>query len=227
MSLKAYEDACTRAELFGQPKPDKEEFLEKHKHLDVVEFEEVEIKTAENTAMLDDQMKEATGGLSELNTILDSTQTKLNKLKGVCGSLTNFFRLKLTSRDNLSYSSEPSYVGQTNYDKDYIPATTEVISINEGLGPNDNEMSLRAKTNKNGGRSPGKSQNGGDINSALETLNEMQKSEDNSVLSKAAFADVGKQMTSQMSKLDQMIGQADRAQTSLNQQNKQMRSFLR
>lgn len=47
MSLKAYEDACTRAELFGQPKPDKAEFLERNKHLDVVEFEEVEIRTAE------------------------------------------------------------------------------------------------------------------------------------------------------------------------------------
>lgn len=45
MSLKAYEDACIRAELFGQPKPDKDEFLEKHKHLDIVEFEEVDIKT--------------------------------------------------------------------------------------------------------------------------------------------------------------------------------------
>ncbi|XP_026755061.2 uncharacterized protein LOC113515113 [Galleria mellonella] len=228
MSLKAYEDACTRAELFGQPVPDKEEFLEKHKHLDVVEFEEVEIKTAENTAILDDQMKEASGGLSELNTILGSTQTKLNKLKGVCGSLTNFFRLKLSARDNLSYSSEPSYVGQTNYDKDYIPSTTEISSINEGLGPNDNEMSLRAKPNQDGSLSAEKSaQDGGDINSALEDLKEMQTAEDTSLLSKAAFADVGKQMTSQMSKLDQMISQADRAQTSLNQQNKQMRSFLR
>lgn len=47
MSLKAYEDACTRAELFGQPLPDREEFLEKHKYMDVVEFEEVDIRTAE------------------------------------------------------------------------------------------------------------------------------------------------------------------------------------
>lgn len=47
MALKAYEDACMRAELFGQPKPDKEEFLSKHKHLDIVEFEEVDIKTTE------------------------------------------------------------------------------------------------------------------------------------------------------------------------------------
>lgn len=47
MAMKAYEDACMRAELFGQSKPDKEEFLSKHKHLDVVEFEEVDIKTTE------------------------------------------------------------------------------------------------------------------------------------------------------------------------------------
>lgn len=31
--------------------------------------------------MLDEQLKEGTGGLAELNTILDSTQTKINKLK--------------------------------------------------------------------------------------------------------------------------------------------------
>lgn len=47
MALKAYEDACMRAELFGQPKPDKDEFLSKNKHLDKVEFEEVDIKTTE------------------------------------------------------------------------------------------------------------------------------------------------------------------------------------
>lgn len=47
MSLRAYEDACTRAELFGQPIPDKKEFLAKNKHLDIVEFEDVEIKTVE------------------------------------------------------------------------------------------------------------------------------------------------------------------------------------
>lgn len=47
MALKAYEDACMRAELFGQPKPDRDEFLSKHKHLDVSEFEEVDINSTE------------------------------------------------------------------------------------------------------------------------------------------------------------------------------------
>ncbi|KAL4713631.1 hypothetical protein ACJJTC_002978 [Scirpophaga incertulas] len=238
MSMKAYEDACTRAELFGQPIPNKEEFLEKHKHLDIVEFEEVDIRSAENTAMLDDHMKEATGGLQELNTILSSTQTKLNRLKGVCGSLTNFFRGKLSS-GGLSYSSEPSYIGQTNYDKDYIPPSAD-LAINRDLGPNDNEMTPKATASyqerqdggwRNGGRQDGGRSDDrrtvGDINSALRDLEEMQVNEDTSLISKASVRDMGKQVTSQVSRLDNMIQQADRAQASLNHQNKQMRSFLR
>ncbi|KAJ0173245.1 hypothetical protein K1T71_011421 [Dendrolimus kikuchii] len=223
MSLKAYEDACTRAELFGQPLPDKEEFLQKNKHLDVVEFEEVEIKTAENTAMLDDHIKEGSSGLAELNTILNSTQTKINKLKGVCGSLTNFFRVKLTAKDNLSYSSDQSYIGQTNFDKDTIPIT-KLGSINEGLGPDDDELIPRARKLKQDG---GRPQDGGEINTAINDLKDMQKLENTSLVSKATVVDISKQVNSQMSKLDHMISQADRAQYSLNHQNKQLRSFMR
>lgn len=136
--------------------------------------------------------------------------------QGVCGTITNFFRVKLAAKDNLSYSSEPSYIGQTNYDKDYIPPSTEIGSINQGLGPDDNEMTPRA----------GKSnQNGGDINSALDDLQKME--ENTSLLNKTAVKDISQQVTSQISKLDQLISSADRAQASLNSQNKQMRSFLR
>lgn len=137
--------------------------------------------------------------------------------QGVCGSLTNFFRVKLTAKDNLSYSSDQSYIGQTNFDKDCIPIT-KLGSINEGLGPDDDELTARA----------GKSnQNGADINTALNDLKNMQKLEDTSVVSKAAVVDISKQVNSQMNKLDRMISQADKAQSSLNHQNKQLRSFLR
>ncbi|XP_045770434.1 uncharacterized protein LOC123870961 [Maniola jurtina] len=219
MALKAYEDACMRAELFGQPKPDREDFLSKHKHLDIVEFEEVDIRTTEHTAMLNDDLKETSGALSELNTILTSTQTKLNRIKGVCGTVTNFFRIKLAAKDNLSYSSEPSYIGQTNYDKDYVPPkNNDVGFINTGLGPEDNEMTAHAGKIK---------QNGGDINAALADLEKMEVVENSSLLGKAAVIDHRKQVTSQMSKLDHMILQADRAEASLSSQNKQMRTFLR
>ncbi|XP_063368360.1 uncharacterized protein LOC134656767 isoform X1 [Cydia amplana] len=215
MSLKAYEDACIRAELFGQPKPDKDEFLEKHKHLDIVEFEEVDIKTTitENTAMLDENIQQTGGGLNELNSILNSTQTKINRLKGVCGSLTNFFRVKLSAKDNLSYSSEQSYVGQTNYDKDSVPARTELGSINQDLGPGDNEMTARA----------GNSQDGGNLNNALDDLKTMQKNDTTA----AAFKEAGEKMTGQTNKLESLLEKAERAQSSMSHQNKQMRSFLR
>ncbi|CAH2093580.1 unnamed protein product [Euphydryas editha] len=219
MALKAYEDACMRAELFGQPKPDREEFLSKHKHLDVVEFEEIDIKTTENTTMLNDELHHASGGLAELNTILTSTQTKLNRLRGVCGSVTNFFRIKLSAKDNLSYSSEPSYIGQTNYDKDYIPPkNSDAGFINKGLGPDDSEMTPRSGKNK---------QNKCDINSALADLESMEIVENSSLLGKAAVIDHSKQVSSQNSKLDNLILQAERAEASLKSQNRQMRSFLR
>ncbi|XP_050353419.1 uncharacterized protein LOC126775485 [Nymphalis io] len=216
MALKAYEDACMRAELFGQPKPEREDFLSKHKHLDVVEFEEVDIRTTENTAMLTDDLNHASGGLAELNTILTSTQTKLNRLKGVCGTVTNFFRIKLATKDNLSYSSEPSYVGQTNYDKDYIPPkSSDVGFINKGLGPDDNEMTPHTKIME---------QNSRDINSALA---EFEKVENNCLLGKAVVQDFSKQVSSQRSKLDNLILQAERAESSLKSQNRQMRTFFR
>ncbi|XP_046964131.1 uncharacterized protein LOC124533015 isoform X1 [Vanessa cardui] len=219
MALKAYEDACMRAELFGQPKPEREDFLSKHKHLDVVEFEEVDIKTTENTAMLNDDLNHASGGLAELNTILTSTQTKLNRLKGVCGTVTNFFRIKLAAKDNLSYSSEPSYIGQTNYDKDYIPPKgSDVGFINKGLGPDDNEMTPHSKKID---------QNRGDINSALADLEAMGAVENSSLLGKAAATDYSKQISTQSSKLDNLILQAERAESSLKSQNRQMRTFLR
>ncbi|CAG9126543.1 unnamed protein product [Plutella xylostella] len=225
MSLKAYEDACLRAELFGQPKPDKDEFLAKNKHLDIVEFEEVDIKSAENTAMLGGDINATSGGFVELNTILNSTQTKINKLKGVCGSLTNFFRVKLAAKDNLSYSSEPSYVGQTNYDKDYVPPETsaETGSVNTGLGPSDRELSVSTSA----GKSTVKFQNGGDINSALSDLENMQEIQGAGLLSKSTVKDLGAQVTSQVDKLDRILQQADRAQSSMDHQNKQMASILR
>lgn len=56
-------------------------------------------------------MQRTTGGLTELNTILTGTQRRLNRLKGVCGSLTDLIKNKLGgSKDNMSYSTDPSYL---------------------------------------------------------------------------------------------------------------------
>lgn len=142
--------------------------------------------------------------------------------QGVCGSLTSFFRIKITAKDNLSYSSEPSYIGQTNYDKDYVQPRNELKSINEGLGPEDVEMTPRAGNSKMASvKMSGKKKN---INAVLDNLKKM---ENTNLVNKATVVDISKQVDSQMGKVDQMIDQADRAQTSLSQQNKQMRSYLK
>ncbi|GBP83074.1 hypothetical protein EVAR_70127_1 [Eumeta japonica] len=313
MALKAYEDACLRAELFGQPKPDKDEFLDMHKHLDVVEFDEVDIKIAENTAMLSEDLKAANGGVTELNTILNSTQTKLNRLKelkgeegrigerstcallhsqrqfpvfyctksscdrdgwpcselrkpdtavndtlqimrgcvrfemllffstkivrskrsygvvfsklgaavrsgGVCGSLTNFFRGKFSGQ-NLSYSTGPSYIGHTNYDKDYVVANANADSAFTGPSGGAGADATIPRSD------PGK--NCGDINSALNDLKTMQDNENTALINKNKTKDIGDQVNSQISKLDKLINQADRAQGALQSQNKQMKWMLR
>lgn len=144
---------------------------------------------------------------------------KFISFQGVCGSVTNFFRIKLSAKDNLSYSSEPSYIGQTNYDKDYIPPkSSDVGSINKGLGPDDNEMTPHTKKLE---------QKNCDINSALADLESMEIVENSSLFVKTAAIDHRKQVSSQNSKLDNLILQAERAESSLKSQNRQMRSFLR
>lgn len=70
-------------------------------------------------------------------------------------------------------------------------------------------------------------QNGADINSALADLEAMEVVENTSLLGKPAVVDHRKQVSSQVSKLDNLILQAERAEESLKSQNKQMRSFLR
>lgn len=67
---------------------------------------------------------------------------------------------------------------------------------------------------------------GGDINSALDDLKIMQDNEETSLL-KSAAKDIGSSVTCQFGKLDQMINQADKAESSMKHQNKQMRGFLR
>lgn len=70
-------------------------------------------------------------------------------------------------------------------------------------------------------------QQSGDINSALADLEAMEVVENTSLLCKPAVADHRKQVSSQVSKLDNLLMQAERAEASLKSQNRQMRSFIR
>ncbi|KAH8386822.1 hypothetical protein KR093_002797, partial [Drosophila rubida] len=88
----SYEEECQRAELLGIQPPDQAEF-ERQRHARL-EQQLAEQEAAEANAL--EQQEEAlrgTGGkLDELNSILSSTQQRLNRFKQTaCGSLTNIF----------------------------------------------------------------------------------------------------------------------------------------
>ncbi|XP_077299425.1 uncharacterized protein LOC143920415 [Arctopsyche grandis] len=130
MAEGTYEHACMRAELLGLEKPNEEEFYRHQPKPNIDEslmaaqfectFPETERKsilaitarkTAKDISLQNDELKQVGGGLTELNTILSGTQKKLNKIKGMYGSLTDIIRNKITgSRDNISYSTDPSYL---------------------------------------------------------------------------------------------------------------------
>ncbi|KAH8289811.1 hypothetical protein KR054_011344 [Drosophila jambulina] len=88
----SYQTECQRAELLGLQPPDRAEF-ERNRQARL-EHELAEQEAAE--AVLLEQQDETLGGvggkLGELNSILHSTQQKLNRFKQTaCGSLTNIF----------------------------------------------------------------------------------------------------------------------------------------
>ncbi|KAH8245402.1 hypothetical protein KR032_009810, partial [Drosophila birchii] len=88
----SYETECQRAELLGLQPPDRAEFERKRQAR--LEHELAEQEAAE--AVMLEQQDETLGGvggkLGELNSILSSTQQKLNRFKQTaCGSLTNIF----------------------------------------------------------------------------------------------------------------------------------------
>ncbi|KAH8294498.1 hypothetical protein KR044_005272, partial [Drosophila immigrans] len=88
----SYEQECQRAELLGIQPPDQAEFERQRSAR--LEQQQAEQEAAEANAL--EQQEEAlrgTGGkLDELNSILSSTQQRLNRFKQTaCGSLTNIF----------------------------------------------------------------------------------------------------------------------------------------
>ncbi|KAM8721640.1 hypothetical protein ACLKA7_007510 [Drosophila subpalustris] len=88
----SYEQECERAELLGITPPNKEEFERKQKER--LEHELAEREAAEAIVLdeQDESLRGASGKLDELNSILSSTQQRLNRFKQTaCGSLTNIF----------------------------------------------------------------------------------------------------------------------------------------
>ncbi|CAH0548851.1 unnamed protein product [Brassicogethes aeneus] len=97
MAEGTYEYECMRAELLGVDKPDYEEFLKKQEENEKnkVEEEEQDLQALQDADSQNDNLKNISGGLEELNGILAVTQRKINRFKASCGSLTNLLKIKM------------------------------------------------------------------------------------------------------------------------------------
>lgn len=90
--ISSYEQECQRAELLGLQPPDKADFERKRQARLEHEMAEQEAAEAVLLEQQDESLGNVGGKLGELNSILSSTQQKLNRFKQTaCGSLTNIF----------------------------------------------------------------------------------------------------------------------------------------
>ncbi|KAH8320068.1 hypothetical protein KR074_007308, partial [Drosophila pseudoananassae] len=90
--INSYEQECQRAELLGLQPPDKADFERKRQARMEHEMAEQEAAEAVLLEQQDESLGSVGGKLGELNSILSSTQQKLNRFKQTaCGSLTNIF----------------------------------------------------------------------------------------------------------------------------------------
>ncbi|XP_029166079.1 uncharacterized protein LOC114936896 [Nylanderia fulva] len=124
-----YEHACERAELLGLTKPTEEEWrqtqaAQKENRCDDEDGALQDLDHADQTA------KRIGGGLDELNSILSSTQKKLNRFKTVCGSLGSLLKGKVSSRGGTPHHNpeEPNPDNQ-EVQEEPGPAADEVMTL--------------------------------------------------------------------------------------------------
>ncbi|EDV95221.1 uncharacterized protein LOC6569301 [Drosophila grimshawi] len=88
----SYEQECQRAELLGQEPPDQAEFERQRSARIEQQMAEMEVAEATMLEEQEESLRGAGGKLDELNSILNSTQQRLNRFKQTaCGSLSNLF----------------------------------------------------------------------------------------------------------------------------------------
>ncbi|EDW75393.1 uncharacterized protein Dwil_GK20150 [Drosophila willistoni] len=116
--LNSYQEECQRAELLGIAPPDQAEFERNRKARLEQELAEQEAAEAVLIEQQDESLGNVGGKLGELNSILSSTQQKLNRFKQTaCGSLSNIF-----ARTNLGSVDVPQSTGDsTNASKEPEP----------------------------------------------------------------------------------------------------------
>ncbi|XP_067015438.2 uncharacterized protein [Anabrus simplex] len=108
MSEADYEYEVMRCELLGLPPPERQPLPPKSSKDEEGEdfhVDEESIEADQQVEVESEQLKNTSGRLDELNSILNVTQKKLNRFKAVCGSLTNLLKIRVPSSGKDTASS--------------------------------------------------------------------------------------------------------------------------
>ncbi|XP_072745952.1 uncharacterized protein [Anoplolepis gracilipes] len=105
-----YQHACERAELLGLSKPSEEEWRQTQAAQNENRCDDDGDGALQDLDYADEKARRIGGGLDELNSILSTTQKKLNRFKTVCGSLGTLLKVKVSSRGSTPQhkSEEPN-----------------------------------------------------------------------------------------------------------------------
>ncbi|CAK9832820.1 hypothetical protein ANTRET_LOCUS9601 [Anthophora retusa] len=134
---QAYIHACERAELLGLPIPDEQEWKETQKTEEQNHAKDDQDEAAmQNLDSSNEAAQRIGGGLDELNSILTSTQKKINRFKTVCGSLGTLLKVKVGSK----HSTPDHKLTQRN--------CNEIREINPETSTNEENLTLEISNDK-------------------------------------------------------------------------------
>lgn len=127
---QAYIHACERAELLGLAVPSEEEWKETQRVENENAADEDDNAAIQNLDATDESAQRISGGLDELNSILNATQKKLNRFKTVCGSLGTLLKVKVGSRNNTpDHKSTERNHNETKDIHNETPSNEETLTV--------------------------------------------------------------------------------------------------
>lgn len=126
-----YQHACERAELLGLSKPSEEEWRQTQAAQNENRCDNDDDAALQDLDYADEKTGRIGGGLDELNSILSTTQKKLNRFKTVCGSLGTLLKMKVSSRGGTPHHKpeEPNPDDSQEVQEEPEPAADEVMTV--------------------------------------------------------------------------------------------------
>ncbi|XP_037937790.1 uncharacterized protein LOC119672714 [Teleopsis dalmanni] len=202
MAEGTYEYECMRAELLGIDKPNQEEFEKQRTERLKQEQEEQDAAEAELLTQQEEGLKNTGGKLDELNSILSSTQQKINRFKqSACGSLSNIF----SRGGSVDVASDATPSTSNTASRRNTTASGEGLRDSTDINTALNNLDEMAQNNSNA-----------DIQPVIPTEK-----------IRNAKMDIQKKMTSHLDKLDSLLNKAEHAEISMTEQTKEMRRMAK